>query len=1466
MVDSFISHLSTGGNNTFEPSLDQSKLSLLIGNSINNQYHITTGSFGIIVDNGGSNDTNCITAEAIRLHSKSTLIVDVDGSLVIYDSLTHTGFIAINYHMPGHKINTITTADGTFSTDNLQVALTKGDYSNYHGNLSYHDANAMLALFAPKLPDIGTLLNAAFPSLGYYYKTSTSNNIPQLGTSYADTLTEVNGHNMVAGLAGNDTITSKVGHDVIYGNQGNDIIHGGLHDTLYGGQGNDTVIAQGGGNFLYGNEGNDILNADSGNNTFTGGIGADTFIIGTGDNIITDFQHGRDVLHLDAYGLRSITSVITSHGSTTIKLSDGSTVLLEGVTQISSYDVGGVAIPVATFTIASNIVPNHTPPPKYYDYSIPIINLNEQITGDHQTLIGGAGNDTLTIINGSSDSISGGGGNDHIAILGISTDDTLTGGSGENSYDISATGHNHITDFRPGIDNITLSNITALSEIDGNAVITYDVIDTHSKGNTLILDNIDATKLATTVAHDFPGQSLPPVLFMQTHASNKTLIGGTGNDTLLAIGGSYDSLVGSSSGNNNLSTDSNSSNNTLIGGAGDDTITISNSSSDSISGGDGNNHIIISGTSTDNTLTGSGSNSYDISATGHNHITDFHPGIDTITLPNITALSEIDGNAVITYDTDGTLILDNIDATKLTITAAHDFPGQSLPPVLFMQTHASNETLIGGTGNDTLSAIGGSYDSLVGSSNGNSKLSTDSNSSNNTLIGGNGDDTITISNSSSDSISGGDGNNHMVISGTSTDNTLTGSGSNSYDISATGHNHIANFHPGIDTITLPNITALSEIDDNAVITYDTDSTLILDNIDATKLTITAAHDFPGQSLPPVLFMQTHASNETLIGGTGNDTLSAIGGSYDSLVGSSNGNSKLSTDSNSSNNTLIGGNGDDTITISNSSSDSISGGDGNNHMVISGTSTDNTLTGSGSNSYDISATGHNHITDFHPGIDTITLPNITALSEIDGNAVITYDTDSTLILDNIDATKLATTAAHDFPGQSLPPVLFMQTHANNETLIGGTGNDTLLAIGGSHDSLVGSSSGNNNLSTDGNSSNDTLISGDGDDTLTVIGTGNILTGGSGSDLFVISGTGTNTITDFEPDTDALSLSHEITLQNTVNGNTVMILDDGSVVILDNVDSTSLPDVPPILLDSSNNIYDNSNGATLTAAPGNNVLSNGNSPGVHGDHFIGGDGNDTISASGLLNSISGGAGNDVITIQNSPGYNTISGGSGNNVFNIISGNANTITDFKSGQDVLLLHSPVQSIAGNQGNSVTINMTDGNIVTLLNVSVTDFLANITHDLPGMDIPNQQTISANNTVYTGISGRNIITVSGSNNTVTGNSGSDTITTTGNNNNLFGSDGNDFIYIQNSTGNTLAGGSGHDTFTLSHSGHNTITDFTIGSDILTFSSTITSRTNNSDHNAVITTSQGDVVTLIGIDAHSLHNSDVGGSSLPAVT
>jgi Ca2+-binding RTX toxin-like protein len=125
----------------------------------------------------------------------------------------------------------------------------------------------------------------------------TAGNDSIVGTEGNDTLDGLAGNDTLRGLAGNDSLSGGDGIDVLDGGADDDTLNGGIGDgTYYGGAGNDVFLGGSGNEEFFATGGNDRVETGGGrNDVFIGPIlagvddgateyGADTLIGGSGDD------------------------------------------------------------------------------------------------------------------------------------------------------------------------------------------------------------------------------------------------------------------------------------------------------------------------------------------------------------------------------------------------------------------------------------------------------------------------------------------------------------------------------------------------------------------------------------------------------------------------------------------------------------------------------------------------------------------------------------------------------------------------------------------------------------------------------------------------------------------------------------------------------------------------------------------------------------------------------------------------------------------------------------------------------------------------------------------------------------------------------------------------------------------------------------------------------------------------------
>ncbi|MBB3060167.1 calcium-binding protein [Microbulbifer rhizosphaerae] len=268
--------------------------------------------------------------------------------------------------------------------------------------------------------------------------------------SYDDVIDAGDGDNQILGGAGDDNITAGAGEDLIWGDVGPvDAYSGGLilsrelpgelhgNDVIHAGAGNDTVFGGGGSDIIFGGEGDDILVADDdqlpdlepGENYLDGGAGNDELYGGDGNDVLHggDGQDRLDGRDGDDYlsGGEGNDELIGREGDDVV-IGDGGDDLLLGEAGSDYLDGGD----------GNDFIQD------YWGWE----------SGDHNTLIGGMGDDML-LAGGAMDSLYGGAGSD--TIFAGAGDDILYGGNGEADYLIGQAGNDILiggagTDFMYG--------------------------------------------------------------------------------------------------------------------------------------------------------------------------------------------------------------------------------------------------------------------------------------------------------------------------------------------------------------------------------------------------------------------------------------------------------------------------------------------------------------------------------------------------------------------------------------------------------------------------------------------------------------------------------------------------------------------------------------------------------------------------------------------------------------------------------------------------------------------------------------------------------------------------------------------------------------------------------------------------------------------------------------------------------
>ena len=742
------------------------------------------------------------------------------------------------------------------------------------------------------------------------------------GTSGNDSFPGTAASDYINGLAGNDSVSGAAGNDTLLGDAGADLLHGNAgNDQLLGGTGNDT---------LYGDAGSNTLDGGDGNDSLVGGGGIDTMIGGSGSDTM-DGTSGAQLVSFASFA---------SDQAIRIKAVDAQT--------MSAVDYLGATNKLIAI----------------------------------ETIVGGAGDDTINGVNGTyklSLSLYGGDGND--ILIGGAASDTLVGGSGNDS--LTASAGNDSLDGGDGIDayfgrqdvalHLTALNGTLVNSVGG---INTDVLrNIEVIGGTLFADLIDATGINTNMT-------------LAGAAGNDTLIGSTGNDLLDGLDGN-DSLDGAGGIN------------TMNGGAGNDTYVVRSAAevvSDFIQNDDGtttddhgidtvlssvtwtlgsnleqltltgtaaldgtgnelNNLLVgnagynqLNGLAGNDTLDGGAGNDSLTGDVGNDSLLGgdgndtLDGGVGTNTMAGGTGndlylvasttdqVMELAGGGADTEQASVTTTIGaNVELLVLVGTDAISGTGSAAAEAIIGNDAAN--TLLGGGGNDTLSGMGGD-DSLGGGD------------GNDVLAGGDGNDVVA-----------GDAGNDDLSGGTGIDTLLGGSGDDIAHFldSATVAGTTYDGGDGFDTVQFLGYDVFAGLDISAITFTSVEQLLLHGTFTVSAAQVAQLTNFTSDGLYAYDLVASEAGTYTLAGKQFDDRFAGFTGSAgdDSVTGAD---QSVFVDGGEGNDTLVGnGNadallgsaGDDSI-IGNAGDDYLAGGDGND-TVLGGTGNDQMAGGVGNDS-------------------------------------------------------------------------------------------------------------------------------------------------------------------------------------------------------------------------------------------------------------------------------------------------------------------------------------------------------------------------------------------------------------------------------------------------------------------------------------------------------------------------------------
>ncbi|MES2944573.1 MAG: calcium-binding protein [Pseudomonadota bacterium] len=813
-------------------------------------------------------------------------------------------------------------------------------------------------------------------------------------------------------------------------------------------------------------------------------------------------------------------------------------------------------------------------------------------------------------------------------------------------------------------------------------------------------------------------------------ATTTTIVGTSGNDTLIGANhfgysytlkglGGHDSLVGASSGNDSLQGDGgndslygNGGYDTLRGGLGNDLLdagpdiyadlalydeaAITSGISVSLvtglaTGGAGNDTLTgienILGTAYADSMTGDAGNNFFWGAAGND------------------SLSGGTGNDSLA----GGKGDDSLSGDGGQDTAVYDEAFIASAVVVSLVTGL----VTGGGGSDTLTGIenvsGTVYaDSMVGDAAANKLLGG---AGKDTLTGGDGDDTLD-GGYGDDSLTGGDGNDTLIGNGyelqnstspsdTTDNNTLSGGAGDDHLYSARLFGDLIDGGAGIDTVsydvrygggvqvslvtglssggggedTLTGIENIYGSVGDDTLTGDTQGNLVEGGEGSDRLNGGAGNDtLYGDASDMILYDD---NRDTVLGGSGNDELH--GGNSSGLLDGGTGNDTL-YGAQYGRSTLNGGAGNDLINGSSSSSDTIDGGAGADTMMGGGSYSDIFVV---DNTGDVitGATGASDTVwssiSFTLGADIehirlTTSAAINATGNSKDNTLSSGDGDN--MLDGAGGTD---TVNYQYS------IAAVTVNLGSGVASGGSGNDTLVnienIIGSRHnDTLIGNdqanqiSGGTGSSLLDGAGGDDVLSDGYGHDTLNGGAGADTMNGGTGDNLYIVDSLG------------------DVVVERLWYGGTDTVWSSISFKLGGNLENLRLT------ASTGTNATGNSLNNTLFAGAGNNILNGSggldtasysySSAGVHASltsaNATGGSGNDTffsienlagsdfadkLTGSIRTNRLEGGTGND--SLNGGAGADTLLGGAGDDEY-IVDNAGDVVTESStSGTDSVI-----------------------------------------------------------------------------------------------------------------------------------------------------------------------------------------------------
>lgn len=467
------------------------------------------------------------------------------------------------------------------------------------------------------------------------------------GVTTSGTPVDLSVNDSLFGLGGNDTLDGGTANDYVDGGDGADAVAGGVgddtllggnvfsaadgNDDFFGNDGNDLIQQVGFGDDVLGGSGNDFIDLDEvGAGSLNGQSGIDTLqadgldISGTTVTAIESLWNNAILTGAQLAGFSKVGTSTPTFGTTYTYTFTNTAVIADFTGKIAdgrdSFDLRGIDGLLAADRITFDAATTARAVINGYEGNDILTGGGggDDIIGDEgaDTLAGRGGNDELRAgdVNAATDgadTLDGGDGDDLLRQLGLG--DTAVGGTGDDYVDIDEAGVDSIaggsgddTLQADGLD-ISTTTITGMEALANNAILTGAQLAGFARvgtGTPTFGTTYSYAFTSTATIADFTGKvvdgrdsfdlrgidnllNADRITFDATVTSRATIQGFEGNDTLTG-GGGADTLHGQEGAD------------ILAGGAGNDVIhagsIYSGDAADNVAGGAGNDAMYELGT------------------------------------------------------------------------------------------------------------------------------------------------------------------------------------------------------------------------------------------------------------------------------------------------------------------------------------------------------------------------------------------------------------------------------------------------------------------------------------------------------------------------------------------------------------------------------------------------------------------------------------------------------------------------------------------------------------------------------------------------------------------------------------------------------------------------------------------------------------------------------------------------------